>query len=108
MPGSCWNHMMVNWFVGEGVRLTGTLPGGGNYGPESLATMFRTILALSALAAGLVSSGAFAAPTQDNASRVVHAANDGGILVAQDSNLDIYYDARGNRVIVDADTGKVI
>ena len=79
-----------------------------NYGPESLATMFRTIFALSALAAGLVSSGALAAPTQDNAPRVARAADDGGILVAQDGNLDIYYDARGNRVIVDADTGKVI
>ncbi|RUX54759.1 hypothetical protein EN994_11245, partial [Mesorhizobium sp. M7A.F.Ca.CA.002.09.1.1] len=70
--------------------------------------MFRTIFALSALAAGLVSSGAFAAPTTDNAPRVVRAADTGGILVAQDGNLDIYYDARGNRVIVDADTGKVI
>lgn len=70
--------------------------------------MFRTIFALSALAAGLVSSGAFAAPTQDDAPRVVRAADAGGILVAQDGNLDIYYDARGNRVIVDADTGKVV
>ncbi|TGV95596.1 hypothetical protein EN797_039900, partial [Mesorhizobium sp. M2E.F.Ca.ET.154.01.1.1] len=26
----------------------------------------------------------------------------------QDGNIDIYYDARGNRVLVDADTGKVI
>jgi lipoprotein-anchoring transpeptidase ErfK/SrfK len=84
------------------------MPGGGNYGPESLATMFRTIFALSALAAGLVSSAALAAPTRDNAPRIVRAADDGGILVAQDGNLDIYYDARGNRVIVDADTGKVI
>ncbi len=101
--------MVGNWFVGEGVRLTGTpLPGGGNYGPESLATMFRTIFALSALGAGLVSFGALAAPTQENAPRVARAASDGGILVAQEGNLDIYYDARGNRVIVDADTGKVI
>jgi len=70
--------------------------------------MFRTIFALSALATGLMSFGAFAAPTQDNAPRVVRTAKAGGILVAQDGNLDIYYDARGNRVIVDADTGKVI
>lgn len=85
-----------------------TAVGGKIYGPENLATMFRTIFALSALAAGLVSSGAFAAPTTDDAPRVVRAADTGGILVAQDGNLDIYYDARGNRVIVDADTGKVI
>ncbi|TPK94180.1 hypothetical protein FJ934_15965 [Mesorhizobium sp. B2-4-12] len=70
--------------------------------------MFRTIFVFSALAAGMLSCGALAAPTQDNAPRVSRTASDGGILVAQDGNLDIYYDARGNRVIVDADTGKVI
>ncbi|TRC75825.1 hypothetical protein FJV80_27570 [Mesorhizobium sp. WSM4310] len=70
--------------------------------------MFRTIFALSALATGLVSFGALAAPAQDSARKVARATDDGGILVAQDGNLDIYYDARGNRVIVDADTGKVI
>ncbi|MBB6412992.1 lipoprotein-anchoring transpeptidase ErfK/SrfK [Mesorhizobium sangaii] len=108
MPGSYWNHMVVNWFAGEGVRRTGTLPGGGNYGPESLATMLRTIFTLSVLAGGLLSSGALGAPTQDSAPRIARAAHDGNILVAQDGNLDIYYDARGNRVIVDSDTGKVI
>ncbi|BCG92719.1 L,D-transpeptidase family protein [Mesorhizobium sp. 131-2-1] len=70
--------------------------------------MLRTIVCLSALVAGLVSSGAFAAPSGDGSQRDVHSNAPGGILVAQDGNLDIYYDARGNRVIVDADTGKVI
>ena len=70
--------------------------------------MFRTIFALSVLAAGLLTSSAMASPTVDNAPRVVRAADSGGIVLAQDGNLDIYYDARGNRVIVDADTGKVI
>ncbi|MER9714398.1 L,D-transpeptidase family protein [Mesorhizobium sp. M0174] len=70
--------------------------------------MLRTILTLSAFAAGLLASNAMASPMADTAPRVVRAANDGGILVAQDGNLDIYYDARGNRVIVDAETGKVI
>ncbi|MCA0011145.1 L,D-transpeptidase family protein [Mesorhizobium sp. B292B1B] len=70
--------------------------------------MLRTIFTLSALAAGLAFSSAFAAPTEDASPRVVRPADDGGILLAQDGNLDIYYDARGNRVIVDADTGKVI
>lgn len=84
------------------------MPGGGTYGPESLATMLRTIFTLSALAAGLVVASAFAAPTHDGETWPVRSAGSGGILLAQDGNLDVYYDARGNRVIVDADTGKVI
>jgi lipoprotein-anchoring transpeptidase ErfK/SrfK len=70
--------------------------------------MFRTIFAFSVLAAGLLASSAMASPTLDNAPRLVRAADSGGIVLAQDGNLDIYYDARGNRVIVDAETGKVI
>ncbi|MER9300141.1 L,D-transpeptidase family protein [Mesorhizobium sp. M0621] len=70
--------------------------------------MLRTIFTLSVLAGGFLSSNSLAAPTQDSAPPIVCAANDGGILLAQDGNVDIYYDARGNRVIVDADTGKVI
>lgn len=99
--------MVGNWFAGEGLRQR-TMPGGGNYGPESFATMLRTIFTLSVLAGGLLSANAIAAPTQDSAPPIVRAADTGGILIAQDGNLDIYYDARGNRVIVDADTGKVI
>ncbi|MER8428297.1 L,D-transpeptidase family protein [Mesorhizobium sp. M1403] len=70
--------------------------------------MLRTIFTLSALAAGLLASNTMASPIVDTAPRVGRAADDGGILVAQNGNLDIYYDARGNRVIVDAETGKVI
>ncbi|MGX9142703.1 L,D-transpeptidase family protein [Mesorhizobium sp. 128a] len=70
--------------------------------------MFRTIFAFSVLATGLLASSAMASPTVDDALPVVRAADSGGIVLAQDGNLDIYYDARGNRVIVDADTGKVI
>ncbi|TPK74386.1 hypothetical protein FJ527_20175 [Mesorhizobium sp. B2-4-18] len=70
--------------------------------------MLRSIFTLSAFAAGLVFSNAFAAPTHDGAAQPVRASGSGGILLAQDGNLDIYYDARGNRVIVDSDTGKVI
>ncbi|MER9399619.1 L,D-transpeptidase family protein [Mesorhizobium sp. M0615] len=70
--------------------------------------MFRTILAFSVLAAGPLTSSAMASPTLDNALPAVRAADSGGIVLAQDGNLDIYYDARGNRVIVDAETGKVI
>ncbi|TIN68607.1 MAG: hypothetical protein E5Y29_24255, partial [Mesorhizobium sp.] len=90
MPGSCWNHMVGNWFADEGLRQR-TMPGGGNYGPESFATMLRTIFTLSVLAGGLLSANAIAAPTQDSAPPIVRVADTGGILVAQDGNLDIYY-----------------
>ncbi|MEP6565218.1 MAG: L,D-transpeptidase [Mesorhizobium sp.] len=70
--------------------------------------MFRTIFTLSVFAAGLLSSGALAAPTQDTAPRHVRADDAGGVLVAQNGDFDVYYDARGNRVIVDAESGKVI
>ncbi|UVK40356.1 L,D-transpeptidase family protein [Mesorhizobium sp. AR10] len=70
--------------------------------------MFRTIFYLSALAAGLLTSSAMAAQTTDTASRPVRTTDSGGVLVAQNGDFDVYYDARGNRVIVDAATGKVI
>ncbi|PBC06271.1 L,D-transpeptidase family protein [Mesorhizobium sp. WSM3860] len=70
--------------------------------------MLRTIFTLSALAAGLASSGALAAPSLEGAQNTVRPTQHGALLLAQDGNIDIYYDARGNRVLVDADTGKVI
>ncbi|MER9757584.1 L,D-transpeptidase family protein [Mesorhizobium sp. M0166] len=70
--------------------------------------MLRTIFTLSALAAGLLASNAMASPLADTVPGVVRAADTGGVLIAQNGNLDIYYDARGNRVIVDAETGKVV
>ncbi|RRI00693.1 hypothetical protein EH240_16830 [Mesorhizobium tamadayense] len=70
--------------------------------------MLRTIFSLSALAAGLVSSGALAAPSGEGAQKTARPALHGAFVLAQDGNIDIYYDARGNRVLVDADTGKVI
>lgn len=69
--------------------------------------MLRIIFSLSALAAGLVSSSAFAAPSTD-AAPSPRPAQHGALMLAQEGNIDIYYDARGNRVLVDADTGKVI
>jgi len=68
--------------------------------------MLRTIFILSALVAWLFSFGAMAAPSRDEAPAA--RASTGAILLAQEGNVDVYYDARGNRVIVDADTGKVI
>ena len=70
--------------------------------------MLRAIFSLSALAAGLVSSSAFAALSVDGAQNPPRPAQHGALMLAQDGNIDIYYDARGNRVLVDADTGKVI
>jgi lipoprotein-anchoring transpeptidase ErfK/SrfK len=69
--------------------------------------MQRLIFSLSALAAGLASSGAFAAPSVDGP-QGVRPAERGALMLAQEGNIDIYYDARGNRVLVDADSGKVI
>ncbi|TPO05934.1 L,D-transpeptidase family protein [Mesorhizobium sp. B1-1-5] len=69
--------------------------------------MLRLIFSLSALAAGLVSSSAFAMPSADGA-QAARPAERGALMLAQEGNIDIYYDARGNRVLVDADTGKVI
>ncbi|PBC11099.1 L,D-transpeptidase family protein [Mesorhizobium sp. WSM3859] len=69
--------------------------------------MLRLIFSFSALAAGLASCGAFAAPSVDGP-QGVRPAERGALMLAQEGNIDIYYDARGNRVLVDADTGKVI
>ncbi|TPN75015.1 hypothetical protein FJ987_13915 [Mesorhizobium sp. CU2] len=70
--------------------------------------MLRALFSLSALAAGLVSSSAFAALSVDAAQSPAQPAQHRALMLAQDGNIDIYYDARGNRVLVDADTGKVI
>lgn len=99
--------MVDNWFAGEGFAELNNA-GRRHIRTGEFRTMLRTIFTLSALAAGLVFSNAFAAPTHDGAAQPVRTSGSGGILLAQDGNLDIYYDARGNRVIVDSDTGKVI
>lgn len=99
--------MVGNWFAGEGFAELNNA-GRRHIRTGEFRTMLRSIFTLSALAAGLVFSNAFAAPTHDGAAQPVRTSGSGGILLAQDGNLDIYYDARGNRVIVDSDTGKVI
>src|SRR3569832_1072255 len=101
MPGSCWNLNLASWFADEGS------PARSPSRPESLTPMLRLIFSLSALAAGLVSSGAFAAPSVDGPDSA-RPAEHGALMLAQEGNIDIYYDARGNRVLVDADAGKVI
>lgn len=72
--------------------------------------MLRTIFLLSMLAVALPSSLAFAAPVRDGESGdgATRAADDGSMLVAQDSDYEVYFDGKGNRVIVDSYTGKVV
>lgn len=69
--------------------------------------MIRTIFILSALAAGLAAPGAFAARQQEQQT-VRRVAEPDTLQVAQAGDYEIFFDGRGNRVIVDADTGRVI
>ncbi|TIW53437.1 MAG: hypothetical protein E5V56_12920, partial [Mesorhizobium sp.] len=64
MPGSCWNLKLGKWFAGEGLATKGHAARR-QLRTGELATMLRTIVCLSAVVAGLVSSGAFAAPSGD-------------------------------------------
>ncbi|MCG7504637.1 L,D-transpeptidase family protein [Mesorhizobium retamae] len=71
--------------------------------------MLRTILSFSALTLGAsLSFVAQAATTvkQGEESQISHKAE--GIQVAQDGDYQVFYDGKGNRVIVDGYTGKVI
>lgn len=70
--------------------------------------MVRTIFFLSALAAGLVASSAFAAQYAGPQTATSHTTEPGAVLVAQAGDYEVFFDGRGNRVIVDADTGRVI
>ncbi|MBN9275161.1 MAG: peptidoglycan-binding protein, partial [Mesorhizobium sp.] len=73
--------------------------------------MVRTFLLLSTLIGGLAASNAMAAlpkAAPDEAPRAA-AQNDAiGLQVAQNGDYEVFYDGRGNRVIVDPYTGKVI
>lgn len=71
--------------------------------------MLRTLLLLSTFSVFLAPALAMAAPTPDRETREALAVRDaGGILVAQAGDYEVYFDGNGNRVIVDAYTGKVI
>lgn len=70
--------------------------------------MLRMIFSLSAVAAALFSTCATASQYADEP-RTAGPVNSGGaIVVAQNSDYEVYYDGRGNRVIVDAVTGEVV
>lgn len=81
--------------------------GGGRERPEISGQMVRTFFFLSTLAAGFAASGALAAQ-QEGPQTARRAAEPGAILVAQAGDYEVFFDGRGNRVIVDADTGRVV
>ena len=71
--------------------------------------MLRRMLVLSTVAGGLASMGAMASPLSDTAPRADAAPGGRGALqLAQASDYELCFDGRGNRVIVDSYTGKVI
>ena len=73
--------------------------------------MVRTFLLLSTLIAGLTASEAMAAlpgAGAGGAPRAAARADASGLQVAQNGDYEVFYDGRGNRVIVDSYTGKVI
>ena len=68
--------------------------------------MFRQILVFSALAAGLTSVDAFASERSGLAGSP--ASPKPGLQLAQAGDVEVYYDGRGRRVLVDAYTGEII
>jgi lipoprotein-anchoring transpeptidase ErfK/SrfK len=70
--------------------------------------MVRTIVVLSTLVATLSAPGALASQQAAPAPVSRQAAGEGTILVAQAGDYQVFYDGHGNRVIVDAGSGRVI
>lgn len=70
--------------------------------------MLRMIFSLSAVAAALFSTCATASQNTDNARGTAPKDASGVIVVAQNGDYEVYYDGRGNRVIVDPVTGEVV
>ena len=68
--------------------------------------MFRQILVFSAFAAGLISVDAFASERSGLAGSAANSKP--GLQLAQAGDVEVYYDGRGRRVIVDAYTGEII
>ncbi|MGF7006447.1 L,D-transpeptidase family protein [Aminobacter sp. BE322] len=69
--------------------------------------MLRRIIVLSALLAG-VSAGHAAGSVVPQESPGEAAAPAGTVMLAQATDYEVFYDGRGNRVIVDPYTGKVV
>lgn len=75
---------------------------------ENLANMFRKIVVVSAFAAGLTSVGAVASERNDADHRDPVSRAPANLQLAQSGDVEVYYDGRGRRVIVDAYTGEII
>jgi lipoprotein-anchoring transpeptidase ErfK/SrfK len=70
--------------------------------------MVRTLFFLATLLAAFAASEGFAAQQAEPSQRQQRAVEPGTVLVAQAGDYEVFFDGRGNRVIVDADTGRVI
>ncbi|MBR2690298.1 MAG: L,D-transpeptidase family protein [Aquamicrobium sp.] len=71
--------------------------------------MLRTMLSLSALTLGVtLAFSAQATPSREPVAEGSVARKTEGIQVAQNGDYQVFYDGKGNRVIVDPYTGKVI
>lgn len=82
------------------------MPRGGKQDAERiLAIMLRTICFLATLGFTSSSALALALPSSDKENAKPAAA---GIVVAQNGDYEVYFDGKGNRVIVDSFTGKVV
>ncbi|PWK63275.1 lipoprotein-anchoring transpeptidase ErfK/SrfK [Aminobacter sp. AP02] len=75
---------------------------------RDLGTMLRKIIVLSAMATALSAFQAMAAVAPVEGPAEPRRADPQAIRLAQDSEVEIFYDGRGNRVLVDPYTGKVI
>lgn len=77
---------------------------------RDLGTMLRKIIVLSAVATGLsvLQGMAAVAPVEGRFEARRVATDPHAIRLAQDTDVEIFYDGRGNRVLVDPYTGKVI
>lgn len=77
---------------------------------RDLGTMLRKIIVLSAVATGLsvLQAMAAVAPVEGRFEPRRVASEPQAIRLAQDTDVEIFYDGRGNRVLVDPYTGKVI
>jgi lipoprotein-anchoring transpeptidase ErfK/SrfK len=80
----------------------------GGHQDGELRNMFRRIVVVSAFAAGLASIEAAASERSDVNSGVAPAGPAANLQLAQAGDVEIYYDGRGRRVIVDAYTGEII
>ena len=70
--------------------------------------MLRKILVVSVFSAGLVSVGAGASERTQTGSRDLASRGEAGLQLAQGGDVEVYYDSRGRRVLVDSYTGEII